>query len=202
MAACLVGSSIDVVFRYYSGTTRIAGKRLTTDEAKALSTAGLLIGVVYEDAPTNSGYFTSTRGRQDGERAWQYAQSMNQPSGSAIYFAVDYPAGDGDIPAIVSYFQAIQTALADAAGKSPGYAIGVYGEGKVCQAIKQDQGIATYAWLAAARGWPASSTYGGWDVIQTLATSPLCGLTGPQPGQAAAYEECQAQDSFGGFTIS
>jgi hypothetical protein len=201
-AACLAGNGINFVFRYYSATTSIQTKRLTLAEAQALVSAGLQIGVVYEDGPTSVNYFTNGRGVQDGGRAWQYAQQIGQPAGSAIYFAVDYDASAPDLSAIASYFQGVQSGLDTASGGVSAYSIGVYGSGLVCQTIKQDQNLAKYSWMAESSAWQGTSTYAGWDVMQAPGTSPLCSLAGPTPGQEADYEECQSAGDFGGFTVS
>jgi Domain of unknown function (DUF1906) len=72
---CLARSGINFVFRYYASATAIPTKRLTLIEAKALTTAGIEIGAVYEDAPTKAGYFSNGRGIRDGKSAFQFAVS-------------------------------------------------------------------------------------------------------------------------------
>ena len=94
-ASCLQQAGIGFVFRYYSLTTQQAQKRLTKAEADLLSAAGLQIGVVYEDKPDVVEYFSNARGQQDGRNAFRYASQLPQPTGSAIYFAVDYDASAG-----------------------------------------------------------------------------------------------------------
>jgi|SRR5664280_626166 len=193
-AACLKQSGIDFVFRYYSLTTHQPEKRLSKPEADLLSAAGLQLGVVYEDGPTTSDYFSTARGNQDGQNAFHYASLLQQPTGSAIYFAVDYDAPVVDVAGVITnYFQAVVNGMADASGGEPSYAIGVYGSGSVCGAVKTNVPGVTFAWLAESTGWSGSASYNGWDVKQVIATSPLCSL----PVQA--YEDCQAKDKFGGF---
>jgi len=201
-AACLAGNGITFVFRYYSATTSIPTKRLTFAEAQNLAKANIQIGVVYEDGPTSVIYFTNGRGVQDGGRAWQFAQQIGQPAGSAIYFAVDYDASAADLAAIASYFQGVQSGLDTASGGVSSYSIGVYGSGLVCQTIKQGQNLAKYSWMAESSAWQGTATYGGWDVMQAPGTSPLCSFAGPTSGQEADYEECQSAGDFGGFTVS
>jgi len=200
-AACLASNGITFVFRYYSATTTHPAKRLTLAEGQDLVKAGIQIGVVYEDGPTSVNYFTNARGIQDGSRAWQYAQQIGQPAGSAIYFSVDYDASPADLAAIASYFQGVQSGLNTASGGVSSYSIGVYGSGLVCQTIKQDQNLAKYSWMAESSKWQGTDTYAGWDVMQAPGTSPLCSFAGPAPGTEAQYEECQAPGDFGGFTI-
>lgn len=193
-AACLKQSGIDFVFRYYSLTTHQPEKRLTKPEADLLSAAGLELGVVYEDLPTAPSYFSNARGNQDGQNAFHYASLLQQPTGSAVYFAVDYDAPLGDIAGVITgYFQAVVKGMADASGGEPSYAIGVYGSGSVCGAVRANVPGVTFAWLAESPAWNGSASYNGWDVQQVIATGPLCSLT------VQAYEDCQALDQFGGF---
>ena len=200
-AQCLAGNGIIFVFRYYSATTTIPTKRLTLAEAQPLVSAGIQLGVAYEDGPTSVDYFSNGRGIQDGGRAWQYAQQIGQPAGSAIYFAVDYDALSAELTAIASYFQGVQSGLDTASGGVSSYSIGVYGSGLVCQTIKQDQNLAKYSWMAESPKWQGTDVYAGWDVMQAPATSPLCSFAGPIPGTPAQYEECRAIGDFGGFTL-
>jgi hypothetical protein len=193
-AACLKQAGIDFVFRYYSLTTSQPEKRLTKPEADALSAAGLQLGVVYEDGPTDPSYFSKSRGQQDGKNAYHYASLLQQPTGSAVYFAVDYDASPADVQGpITDYFNGVAQGLTAASGGAPSYEIGVYGSGLVCGSIRSNVAGVTFAWLAESTGWANSSTYTNWDVKQIVATSPLCALT------VQGYEDCQSAGGFGGF---
>jgi hypothetical protein len=188
-AACLRTAGIDFAFRYYSQTTHQPEKRITRAEAEALSAAGLHLGAVYEDGPTEVSYFTEARGRQDMANAIRFATDLGQPSGSAIYFTVDYDASAADTSgAVLAYFNAI--------GDSPSpYSIGVYGSGAVCDFIKQQCPFVKYSWLAESHGWRGSKTYTGWAVQQATSSVALCSLV------AGGYEDNQAHDDFGAFVI-
>lgn len=197
-AACLKQAGIDFVFRYYSTTTMQPHKRLTPSEANAILGTGLMLGIVYEDAPTSVGYFSNARGQRDANNAFNTAVSMGQPSGSAIYFTVDYDAPATDISGpIFDYFQGIQQAMQNAsAGGGISFAIGVYGSGDVCDFIKGQSGIAQYSWLSESTGWSGSGTYADWSVNQAVPTADVCGFTAnPQ-----TYDENRALDDFGGFS--
>jgi Domain of unknown function (DUF1906) len=196
-AVCLQQAGISFVFRYYSTITTLPQKRLTASEANAILAAGLMLGVVYEDGPTSASYFSNARGVQDATNAFNTAAGFGQPSGSAIYFTVDYDAPPQDISGpILDYFNGVNQGLqAASAGGAVTYAIGVYGSGEVCAYIKGQAGIAKYSWLSESTGWSGSTTYAMWDVNQAIPTADLCGLTAnPQ-----AYDENQALDDFGGF---
>ena len=198
-ASCLQQAGIGFVFRYYSLTTQQAQKRLTKAEADLLSAAGLQIGVVYEDKPDVVSYFSSARGQQDGRNAFRYASQLPQPTGSAIYFAVDYDASPGDVAGVITdYFNGVVQGLsqARAVAGGPSYAIGVYGSGLVCGSITSNVSGVSLAWLAESTGWDGSSSYSGWDVKQSIAAAALCSLG------VDDYEGCVAPGDFGGFQTS
>ena len=181
---CLQSSGIAFVGRYYSRTTQIAGKKLTQSEAQLILSAGLHLVTVYEDGPTSYSYFSASRGTQDAQTALQQAAAIGQPSGSAIYFTVDYDATNSDIAGnITLYFQAIHQAF------NGEYQVGVYGSGAVCNAIKS-AGLATYAWLAQSTGWNGYDNCSIWAIKQGPEQS-VCGLNS---------DTDQAQTDFGGFT--
>lgn len=166
--ACLQSSGIAFVGRYYSRTTHIEGKKLTASEAQLISAAGLQLVTVYEDGPTSYSYFSASRGSDDAAGALAQAAAIGQPSGSAIYFTVDYDAADDEIANnITAYFQAIAAALGE-------YRVGVYGSGAVCTAIT-NAGLATYAWLAQSTGWSGYSAFTTWSIKQG-AEGSVCGL--------------------------
>jgi hypothetical protein len=194
-------AGVAFVARYYSTTTIQPEKRLTLPEAQAISAAGMTIVAVYEDGPTQVGYFSTSRGRRDGSNAYHAAVELLQPSGAAIYFAVDYDATSSDLAqAISDYFRGVVQGFADAAqGVPPIYSIGVYGSGACCSWIKDHLRIAKYSWLAESTGWHGSHTYSDWNIKQSIATAPLCAFTG---GIGGAYENNETQNEIGDFKLS
>lgn len=119
-----------------------AWKRLTPAEADAITAAGMYIISVFETAANRSGGGAAA-GRADGAAAFREAQTVGQPSGSAIYFAVDYDAQPQHYDAIEAYLRA-------AAGQIPGYATGVYGSYAVIEEMARRGACSrfwqTYAW--------------------------------------------------------
>ncbi len=82
------------VGRYYSNT---ASKTLTVAEAHTLSSAGLQLMTVYQDANNNLASFTVPKGTSQATKALQLAAAVGQPAGSAIYFAVDFDPKPVDV---------------------------------------------------------------------------------------------------------
>ena len=99
-AEALRSQGYDFAMRYYSNN---ASKNLSLGEARALSQAGLKIGVVWETSGTHAAFFTRAQGLADGAAAFQMARDgIGQPFGSAIYFAVDYDPTQADLGGAVS----------------------------------------------------------------------------------------------------
>jgi hypothetical protein len=195
-AGCLEGAGVRVVIRYYTEFTQMPQKRLTPAEAGALAAAGFELGAVYQDAHNAARHFSRSLGLARGRYAYRYAQdTIAQPPGSAINFAVDFDAAAAEIDAgVVPYFEGLGRAFDDAGGGAPDYRIGVYGSGLVCRRVL-DQGLAAVAWLAAARGWRETRAFdesGRWHLKQNP-ESTLCGL------QVDVDDTNPAQPDFGAF---
>ncbi|WP_185748464.1 DUF1906 domain-containing protein [Herbaspirillum sp. SJZ107] len=168
-AQALKRQGYDFALRYYSHN---AAKNLSLGEARALAQAGMRIGVVWETAGTRAGFFTRAQGLADGAAAWLMAtQTIGQPFGSAIYFAVDYDPTQADIDgAISNYFTGVHAALYVANEGRPSYRVGVYGSGLCCGAL-MERGIAACSWLSQSTAFAGSRQYAEqkrYDMIQML----------------------------------
>jgi hypothetical protein len=176
MATELKAQGFDFAIRYYSSNP---SKNLSLAEARTLSEARLQIGVVWETAGTDVGFFNRQQGLADGAAACQMAHTaIGQPPGSAIYFAVDYDASSADIDGPVSaYFDGVQAAFEAACGDQAPYQIGVYGSGLVCGTLIGAK-RAALGWLSQSTGFAGSKEYaseGRYNLIQTLPTTITLG---------------------------
>ncbi|SFA83130.1 protein of unknown function [Cohnella sp. OV330] len=119
-----------------------AWKRMTADEAKLITAAGMRIVSVYETT-ANRAASGADAGRNDGAAAYAEALAVGQPKGTVIYFAVDYDAQSKDFDAIEAYLKA-------AAKQITGYETGVYGSYTVVEEMAKRGACAhfwqTYAW--------------------------------------------------------
>jgi peptidoglycan hydrolase-like protein with peptidoglycan-binding domain len=86
-ASCIASANIKFVVRYYSANAK---KRMTRAEAVALANAGHQLAVVYQDSNDDLKFFSEQAGRKHASTAFEQAQAIGQPAGSAIYFAVDF----------------------------------------------------------------------------------------------------------------
>jgi hypothetical protein len=156
-AVALREQGYDFALRYYSTN---ATKNLSLGEARALTQAGLQIGVVWETTGTYANYFTRDQGLADGAMAFRMArETIGQPYGSAIYFAVDYDPTQADLDgAISNYFTGVHAALYVGAEGKPSYRVGVYGSG-LCCATLIERGICNLSWLSQSTGFTGSKQY-------------------------------------------
>ncbi len=155
--ATLVNGGYTFVGRYLAGSYA-----LTASEKNIITGGGLYIVSIWEKgSPTSSSYFTAEKGTSDAKSAISAAQAIGQPSGTPIYFTVDYDASASDISGpIKNYLQAVKAVFVE---QNYPYALGLYGSGAV---LTYYQNTFTYTWLAGASGWSGSSTYTGYALKQ------------------------------------
>jgi Domain of unknown function (DUF1906)/Bacterial SH3 domain len=171
-AGFLAGAGVQTIIRYYSRDTGLPGKRMSKSEALSFTAAGLRLAIVHEAKHGNKiESFTQSIGELDGAYARGYAaRIIGQPTGSAIYFAVDVDASAKQIhDSVLPYFQGVTTAFATQNGQ-PNYRVGVYGSGATCEAVL-DAGLATFAWLAQSKGWAGYKAFlqsNRWSLLQSM----------------------------------
>ncbi len=165
----LRAAGIETVIRYYARS--LSSKVIRRAEAQAIAKAGLRLGVVYEGAGDRLSAFSQDIGYRDAAFARSHgAREIEQPAGSAVYFAVDFDANAAEIKrAILPYFRGVADAFAEPNGL-PVYRVGVYGSGAVCAAVL-DAGRAELAWLSCSTGWSGYRSFlasGRWTLRQHL----------------------------------
>jgi Domain of unknown function (DUF1906) len=186
----LKASRLDFVARYYRDPTS-RWPALSAAEAQMLSATGLRLVAVWEWHSGRPDYFSYASGYNDGMSAYRQARGIGQPPGSAIYFAVDYNAGEADMRAgIDPYFRGVHAGLQAAAGQAPGYRVGVYGSGYVCDYLKRMR-LAQYAWLSNSNAWAGYDTFTGWNIKQSSRS----------PGLSFDHDTNEAWGDYGGFQV-
>jgi hypothetical protein len=158
----LKSSHVDFVARYYRNPDS-RWPALSPTEAQRLSSSGIKLVAVWEAHSRDPAYFTYSQGYHDAMTSYWEARAVGQPAGTAIYFAVDFNAQW--LMPIEQYFRGIATGLAAANGGHAPYAVGVYGSGMICDALKRS-GLARYCWLANAFAWEGSTGYEDWNIRQ------------------------------------
>lgn len=198
----LKAAGIDFVFRYYcTDATKVPEKILQPKEAAIYASENMQVGVVYEfggGAPRRNGDdshpedFDPDKAERDAKVALKQADTVGQPKGTAIYFAVDHDFTDaGDLSKIYAYFNRVAAVFKAANSGSLPYKLGVYGSGMVCRTVKIRCPDVTFTWVAESTGWSESRTYADWSVKQSIVRKPK--------RFDLNYEDCQAPTDFGGF---
>ncbi|HEX3862752.1 MAG TPA: glycoside hydrolase domain-containing protein [Stellaceae bacterium] len=126
-------------------------KNLSVAEARTLSAAGLSIVSIFESTAQRS-LSGGAGGTADGTKALTQARSIGQPSGSAIYFAVDFDATSAQTTVVLAYLAAARAALGGA------YKMGAYANGAACQAARNHQ-LVDYTWLAGGMAMRGSADF-------------------------------------------
>ncbi|MGW8460743.1 glycoside hydrolase domain-containing protein [Bacillus atrophaeus] len=138
-AQTLRNNGYKIVGRYLTGNVRtssgLASKALTAKELSTIFDAGLKVFPIYQDGGYESSYFVKDQGTRDAYSAASAARRLGFPSGTTIYFAVDFDAYDYEVTdKIIPYFQEIKSAFAkmQTFSSAPKYEIGVYGPRNIC----------------------------------------------------------------------
>jgi hypothetical protein len=179
---CLLSQGVQTVIRYYnfSNSSSFPEKRLERPEAEALIAHGLRIAVVFQQRQNQLADFSEAKGVEAGRRAYRHAQdNIGQPSGSAIYFSVDFDASGAEIEnQVAPFFAGIKSAFAEESGGRVDYRVGAYGSGAVCASLTK-KGLIELTWLAMSRGFRGTRealNAGAFHLTQRAPEATLCGL--------------------------
>lgn len=172
----LKNNGYSFVGRYYCADTSNQ-KLLTLAEAQRISTAGLDIIVVYEDANNYAGAFSYNIGVSDCNNAIGRAGAVGQPYNTAIYFAVDYDAaGDGTLGNIDEYFRGVSDAMKQyRQSNGNGWNIGIYGGIQTVDYMYSKYGIFN-VWQTVA--WSGSSISSHANIYQNVVDTTISALPG------------------------
>ena len=173
-------NGIEFVARYYDNSGGASAKCLDAAEVAVLHAAGLQIFTVFETcagvcagscsgSPCGADYFTRAQGLADAMAALVAARRAGQPSGSPIYFAIDYDASDDDLVAITEYFDGVGDTL------NRTYPIGVYGSYRVCAYAQEHWPAVAHQWQTYA--WSAGRKLDGIDMYQHKNGQELGGVS-------------------------
>jgi hypothetical protein len=114
----------------------------------------------------------------DVQAAISQARELGQPTGTAIYFGVDFNFTERDtdtIDGMVRYFRVVKARM-DAAG----YRTGAYGSGHAHQ-ILREAGLIDLSWISASRAFSRTSAFhrsGEWHLFQNQVDREWFGSTG------------------------
>ncbi|MCY9298030.1 DUF1906 domain-containing protein [Bacillus inaquosorum] len=153
-AQTLRNNGYKTVGRYLTGNVRtsngLTSKALTSEELSVIVDAGLKVFPIYQDGGYESSYFVKDQGTRDAYSAASAARRLGFPSGTTIYFAVDFDAYDYEVTdKIIPYFQEIKSAFTKVQtfSTAPKYEIGVYGPRNICIRTSE-AGLTKYSFVA------------------------------------------------------
>ncbi|MDY7216380.1 MULTISPECIES: glycoside hydrolase domain-containing protein [Bacillus] len=153
-AQTLRNNGYKTVGRYLTGNVRtssgLISKALTSKELAVILDAGLNVFPIYQDGGYESSYFVKDQGTRDAYSAASAARRLGFPSGTTIYFAVDFDAYDYEVTdKIIPYFQEIKSAFTkmQTFSTAPKYEIGVYGPRNICIRTSE-AGLTKYSFVA------------------------------------------------------
>ncbi|HEX8666565.1 MAG TPA: glycoside hydrolase domain-containing protein [Beijerinckiaceae bacterium] len=174
---CLKTSGVNTIIRYYNrdGTPKVIKRR----EADAILAAGLSLMIVHQRGGRDPDEYSPDTGKADASHCRDYGGTViGQPSGSAIYFAVDFDISKPDINAhVVPFFEAVNEEMSQSDGR-PTYRIGVYGSGLTCKTLL-DMDLVKLTWLSQStgfRGTPEFNASRRWNLLQLLPQN-VCGIS-------------------------
>jgi hypothetical protein len=186
----LEGAGVEFVARYYRDPDS-KWAPLSPSEAQLLSSAGLRIVAVYEYHHPYPTHFNYEEGYYDALTAYGEARGVGQPVGSAIYFAADFHARYYDLASVVDYFRGVNAGLTAAGNGTENYAVGVYGSGPVCDAVREAQ-LARYSWLSDSINWDDGTDYEDWNIMQGASLPEL----------SFRNDSDQARSDYGAFQVA
>lgn len=137
MARDLKGAGFEYAARYLGSSWKSFDKK----EAEIIQKAGIKLINIFQKSANKLSYFTEKQGITDGKDAEKWAKAVDQPEGTAIYFAVDCDITGKQMANIQTYLSAVKKQL-------PSYKVGIYGSYAVMYAMKNDADYfwQTYAW--------------------------------------------------------
>lgn len=145
----LKAAGYQIVGRYLTGYVgKSTSKALTLDEIKNIKNAGLSVFPIYQDGGYYPEYFANpNQGTVDAQVAISAAKRIGIPSGSTIYFAVDFDAYGYQLDSmILPYFKKISL-LFNSCENIKKYQVGVYGPRLICSKVSK-AGYAKYSFVA------------------------------------------------------
>ena len=145
----LKAAGYQVVGRYLTGTVGGSTRKfITYEEIKNIKNAGLRVFPIYQDGGYKLQYFQDLRqGIVDAHTAIAAAKRIGIPSGTTIYFAVDFDCyGFQMISFIVPYFRKLKM-IFNSLTNTKNYKIGIYAPRYICTYIS-DLGLAEYSFVA------------------------------------------------------
>ncbi len=137
-------------------------RKLTPNEADMLHANKKIISYfqMSEAKEDFDSAFSISKTANHASKAIDLATAIGQPENSAIFFCVDYVnLTDSQLVVIKDYFEKIHEYFSIPTNNPKSYKVGIYGNGTVCNLIKQESGYAEYSVLMGSSSCDGFDTY-------------------------------------------
>ena len=158
-----------------------ADKFITSGELDALRSAGLRLIPLHQRFNDSAATMTRTAGRTQGLEALERCRVLGLPSGSLVFFSVDFdPIGETIDGPVMDFFRGVNDVMGSALNGT--YKVGAYGTRNVCQTLldtKQVEGAFVAGMSTGYSGNMGFPMPNGWhynqivEVTETLGGTPL-----------------------------
>ncbi len=144
LTAAAARSAVTAGYKH-AGRYLVGGsKHITADEMIALKSAGLKLFPIMQRYNNSASVMTYEEGQEQGLDAIERARILNIPTGSTLFFAVDFDAGQSEAEGCVTrFFQGVNNSVSAAFG----YKVGAYGTRNVCRVLSE-KGLITASFVA------------------------------------------------------
>jgi len=167
-AKAIKAAGYKVVGRYITGGTN---KILTASEIAVIFSNGLKFFPIFQEFNNELSYFDEDQGKRQGALANSAALNLGLPTGSVIYFPVDYDAMAHEVNSnIIPFFRGVNEILVGLGNK---YSVGIYGSRNICSMVSA-YGLAVNSFVSGmSTGFSGNLGYSlpknwAFDQVQTL----------------------------------
>ncbi|GGP07881.1 glycoside hydrolase domain-containing protein [Oceanobacillus neutriphilus] len=189
-ASLLKNHGYQVIGRYLTGNVGgdggLRSKAMTHEELAILQENGIRVFPIYQDGGYYSDYFVPGKGTDDAWKAVRAAYKLGFPTGTTIYFAVDFDAYDFEVTnKILPYLAEVRSVLNTVKSSPlPDYKLGVYGSRNTC-----------------IRAQGASNVEADYSFVGNMSTGFSGNLGFPMPGNWAFSQFVEVNIGVGGDIV-
>lgn len=171
----IAAAGAKTVIRFYSRIKNLnphlgpyQNEVLSAKELEAIGEADLSVATVFQYFSGGSGrtFHDERKKVDDVKEALAFADRMNQPEHSTLYFGADFPLKPNDVTVVKQYFE---YAMQEMSKHPTKWKIGVYGCGQTCEVLAAEGWEIDYWISASVSYWRTAEFYNSdnWTLFQT-----------------------------------
>lgn len=144
-------NNVETIIRYYASSRR--AKTISKEEAQLICNEGFKIVPVYQDVHRSATDYGITKGKQEAQNALGFAEYIEQPQGTTIFFACDADFSKKDYDRYIKpYFESVKKTLN---GK---YRMGAYGSGLILEDLLESE-LIEVPWISMSRAFRGTEEF-------------------------------------------